>query len=342
MTGPMRFAPVARPAHRPLRILVTGAGGPAAIAAMKSLRAEPSVELLAADMDPWAAGLYLVPPEARTLLPAGAAPDFVDTLLTRCTTLEVDVVLPTVDAELRPLAHARDKFTAAGVALLLAEAGALEIILDKLALATHCAGVVRIPRTELFGPALDPGSWTYPAIVKPRTGSGSRGIHIIGSAAELAAMERSPGLIVQDFLPGEEYSVDVLADINGHVIASVPRVRARVDSGVSVGGRTVHDPEIEYFGRAVARATGVTFVANVQCKRDRDGRPALLEVNPRIPGTLGLTIAAGVDMPRLALHALLGQRLPAHLDFRELAVVRFLDECFIDPADVTGLQLALS
>ena len=37
-------------------------GGPAAIAAMKSLRADPAVELLAADMDPWAAGLYLVPP----------------------------------------------------------------------------------------------------------------------------------------------------------------------------------------------------------------------------------------------------------------------------------------
>ncbi|HEY2241428.1 MAG TPA: hypothetical protein VGI21_21680, partial [Streptosporangiaceae bacterium] len=66
-----------------LRILITGAGGPAAIAAMKSLRAEPSVELLAADMDPWASGLYLVPPECRTLVPAGAAPDFADTLLAR-------------------------------------------------------------------------------------------------------------------------------------------------------------------------------------------------------------------------------------------------------------------
>lgn len=323
------------------RILVTGAGGPAAIAAMKSLREEPSVELLAADMDPWAAGLYLVPPDHRTLIPAGAAPDFVDTLLKRCMTLGVDVVLPTVDAELRPLAHAREAFTAAGIQLLLAEAGALDIILDKYALATRCAGVVRIPRTELFTPAVDPGSWTYPAIVKPRTGSGSRGIHLVGSAAELDAMERSAELIVQDFLPGEEYSVDVLADTNGHVIASVPRIRARVDSGVSVGGRTVHDPEVEYFGRAVARATGVTFVANVQCKRDRDGGPALLEVNPRIPGTLGLTIAAGVDMPKLALRALLGQRLPAHLNFRELAVVRFLDECFVDPADVSGLQLAV-
>ena len=113
---------------RPVRVLVTGAGGPAAIAAMKSLRAEPAVEILAADMDPWAAGLYLVPPAARTLIPAGAAPDFTDVVLTRCRALGVDVLLPTVDAELRPLARARAAFTAAGISLLLAPAGALDVI----------------------------------------------------------------------------------------------------------------------------------------------------------------------------------------------------------------------
>ena len=343
-TGPDRSGPERSGPDRlgrVLRVLVTGAGGPAAIAAMKSLRADESVELLAADMDPWAAGLYLVPPWARTLIPAGAAPGFADALLTRCLTLGVDVILPTVDAELRPLAHARDAFAAVGIDLLLAPAAALDIILDKLSLAEHCAGVVRVPRTELFGPSVDPASWTYPVIVKPRQGSGSRGIITVASAAELAALDRSPSLIVQEFLPGEEYSVDVLADAAGHVIASVPRLRARVDSGVSVGGRTVHDPEVEWFGRAVAQATGVTFVANVQCKRDHDGSPALLEVNPRMPGTLGLTIASGVDMPRLALAALLGREVPASLDFRERAVVRFLDERFIDPAEISAVGLDL-
>jgi carbamoyl-phosphate synthase large subunit len=121
------------------------------------------------------------------------------------------------------------------------------------------------------------------------------------------------------------------------VIASVPRLRARVDSGVSVGGRSVHDEELSSFGRAVAEATGITYVANVQCKRDADGRPALLEVNPRMPGTLGLTIASGVDMPRLALAALLGQPLPATMDFCERAVVRFLDERVLDPADIENV-----
>jgi len=324
----------------PLRVLVTGAGGPAAIAAMKSLRAEESVQLIAADMDPWAAGLYLT--GERTLVPAGAAPEFPAVLLDRCRALGVDVVLPTVDAELQPLARAREEFAAAGVALLLAPAAALDIILDKLTLAEHCADVVRVPRTELFGPSVDPASWTYPVVVKPRRGSGSRGVVIVDSAADLAALDRSPsfteqGLIVQEFLPGEEYSVDVLADAAGHVIASVPRLRARVDSGVSVGGRTVHDPEVEWFGRAVAEATGVTYVANVQCRRTAAGIPALLEVNPRMPGTLGLTIASGVDMPRLALAALLGRPVPARVDFCERAVVRFLDERILDPAEITGV-----
>jgi carbamoyl-phosphate synthase large subunit len=332
-------APVPQSAGRsaPLRVLVTGAGGPAAIAAMKSLREDPAVELLAADMDPWAAGLYLVPPQARTLVPAGTAPDFLDVALARCRAMRVDVAWPTVDAELRPLARARPVFAAAGVDLLLAPAAALDVILDKLLLAQRCAGVVRVPRTEPFGVSVDPASWTYPVIVKPRTGSGSRGLTTVGSAAELAAMERSASLIVQEFLPGDEYSVDVLADASGHVIASVPRLRARVDSGVSVGGRTVHDPELEWFGRAVAEATGITYVANVQCKRDYDGAAALLEVNPRVPGTLGLTIASGVDMPRLALAALLGQPVPEALDFRERAVVRYLDERVIDPSDVSAV-----
>ncbi|MDQ2814064.1 MAG: ATP-grasp domain-containing protein [Actinomycetota bacterium] len=329
---------------RALRVLVTGAGGPAAIAAMKSLRAEDSIELLAADMDPWAAGLYLVPAAARTLIPAGAAPGFADALLARSRTLGVDVILPTVDAELRPLAYARERFQAAGIDLLLAPAAALDVILDKLRLAEHCAGVVRVPRTELCGPRVDPASWTYPVVVKPREGSGSRGVIIVGSAAELAersGLDRSASLIVQEFLPGEEYSVDVLADAEGRVIASVPRLRARVDSGVSVGGRTVHDPEVEWFGRAVAEATGITFVANVQCKRDQGGSPALLEVNPRMPGTLGLTIASGVDMPRLALAALLGRPVPEKMGFCERAVVRFLDERFVDPADISSVGLTL-
>src|ERR1039458_5315119 len=141
---------------RPLRVLVTGAGGPAAIAVMKSLRPDPAVELIAADMDPWAAGLYLLPPDRRTLLPAGGAPTFVTVLLERCLDMLVDVVIPTVDAELRPLAAARTVLQRAGAGLMLAPRRSLELTLDKLALTRHCedienqiAGVLLLDRLPI-------------------------------------------------------------------------------------------------------------------------------------------------------------------------------------------------
>jgi carbamoyl-phosphate synthase large subunit len=319
-----------------ISVLVTGAGGPAAIAVIKSLRADPSIGLLAADMDCWAAGLYLVPPAARAVIPAGLAPEFAELLLARCLAMGADVVIPTVDSELRPLAAARPAFAQAGVRLMLSPERALSVTLDKLALARACAGVVRVPRTECLTEEISPDSWTYPVVVKPRTGSGSRDITVVMSADELKIMEPSADFIVQEYLPGEEYSIDVLADTDGRIVAGVPRVRARVDSGVSVAGRTLHDRELEEFGATVASTVGLTYIANVQVRRDHAGRPALLEVNPRAPGSLSLTVASGVDMPRMALDALRGRGLPGHAEFCEKAMVRFLDERFLDLSEIAA------
>jgi carbamoyl-phosphate synthase large subunit len=319
---------------RSVRVMITGAGGPAAVSVMKSLSADASVSLIAADMDPWAAGLYLVPPEARTLVPAGTDPRYADATLARCAAMGVDVLIPTCDAELRPLGKARDEFRRAGIELLLAPDSALEVCLDKLALAERCAGHLPVPRTERLDKVADPESWTYPVMIKPRSGSGSRGISVAASSEELLRLEPSPDFLVQDYLPGEEYSVDVLADTTGHVVAAVPRVRERVDSGVSVAGRTVHDAELERLGAGVAAATGLTYVANVQFRRDPAGRPALLEVNPRFPGAMPLTVASGVDMPLMALDSLRGRPLPEHADFRETAMVRYLEERFVELGEV--------
>jgi len=323
--------------ERRLCVLVTGAGGPAGIAVMKSLASDHGVDVLAADMDHWAAGLYLVPPGARAIVPAGDAAGFAGAALDLCRRLSVDVLIPTVDAELRPLAAARAPFAAAGVQLMLAPDRALDLALDKLALAKACAATVRVPRTEGF-PVADPSDWAYPVIVKPRTGSGSRGVTVASTESELRTAPAGEDYLVQEYLPGEEYSIDVLADARGRVSAAVPRLRARIDSGVSVAGRTVRDDDLESFGAAVAAAIGLTFIGNVQCRRDRAGRLALLEVNPRPPGSMPLTIASGVDMPRLALDALRGAELPSHPDFAETAMVRFLDERFVTMAEVEGVS----
>lgn len=317
-------------------VLVTGAGGPAAISIIRSLLARGDTRVIAADMDRFASGLYLVPAQQRVLVPAGLSSGFAAAVLDWCRSFGVDVLFPTVDVELPIIAERRDEFAAIGVVVASPSLFTLETCLDKLALARRCAGVLPVPRTELLGPAAAMGR-EYPVVVKPRRGAGSRGISFVDSEAELLALGSDDTRLVQDMLPGDEYSIDVFADLGGRVVAAVPRSRLRVDSGVSVAGATFHDKELEQAARRVAAAIELTTVANVQLRRDRNGKAALLEVNPRFPGAMPLTIAAGIDMPSLTLDAVLGRAVPAALDFRDIAVVRYLEDIFLQLSDIDGV-----
>jgi carbamoyl-phosphate synthase large subunit len=320
------------------RVLVTGAGGPSAVSILLAMEGAP-VTMLAADIDPYGAGLYLVPPERRSILPRGEDPRFADALLDICRREQVDVVVPTVDTELLPLALDRERYAESGVTLVVASEHTLRVCLDKWLLAERCRGVVRVPETAVVDDAFDAAAWALPVIVKPRSGSGSRGIHLLDRREQLAALERDGTLLVQEHLPGTEHSLDVLARADGHVAAVVPRARLKVDSGIAVTGLTLHDERLDTFARETARLIGLTTVANVQVKEDASGEPALLEVNARFPGTMPLTIGSGVDMPRLAIGEALGTPIPdGPLPFRDIAMVRFFQERFFAVEELAELR----
>ena len=111
------------------------------------------------------------------------------------------------------------------------------------------------------------------------------------------------------YLPGEEYSVDVLCAA-GKVLAAVVRLRLASRGGLATDAVVVDAPDVLAAAGAVAVAAGLSFVANVQFRRDASGAPRLLEVNPRIPGTIGLTVNAGLNLPLAAMCQALGERLP--------------------------------
>ena len=316
------------------RVLVTGAGGPAGIAVIRSLLKRADVEVFAADMDGWASGLYLVPEDARRIVPPGKSPQFVDDVIALCAADDIDVLFSTVDVELPGLAERRAELAAVGTTLAAPSHETLVTCLDKYRLAQAVDGKARIPETRLLDRDGVGAEWVFPVIIKPRSGAGSRGVRLIADRAALEALGEDRSILIQENLPGEEFSVDVLAGLDGSVIAAVPRSRERVDSGVSIAGRTVRRAELSDTAADVARAIGLTGVANVQLRYSSDGVPALLEVNPRFPGAMPLTIAAGVDMPSLLLDLVLGRPVPSAVDFAELANVRFLEDVFLDPGDV--------
>ena len=311
-------------------ILITGAGGAAAVTLIRALR--DRYRIIAADMDPLAVGLYLVPAVDRVLLPRGDDPTFVPILLQEARTRGVDLVIPTVDVELAGVSRAAADFAAHAVAVLVETPATLDRCLDKWELVQVCAPSVRVPVTVLLDDETTSdqiAALGAPFIVKPRRGSGGRGFAVIDNEEMLGDIPRDGTQILQELLPGDEFSIDVLARPDGHVVAAVPRRRDKVDSGIAVASRTMKDESLVAFGRTVAAAVGVVGVVNVQARRAADGTPALLEVNPRFPGTMALTMIAGVDMPNLAVAAAFGEPIPDSIDFSEVAVVRHWDEVVV-------------
>jgi carbamoyl-phosphate synthase large subunit len=306
---------------------------------MRALRGD-ALEFFSGDIDPHAPGLFLVDPAHRLLLPRGDDPRFVDAVLEICGEREIDVVVPTVDSELVPLAERRDEFAATGISLLVAPARALRLCLDKWALMQIADGTVPIPRSAPLDDDFDPTAFELPVLVKPRVGSGSRGVRRVDSWDELGGL-RDRSQLVQEHLPGPEYSLDVLATEAGEVRAVVPRERLRIDSGIAITSRTVHDAELESIGVRAAEAAGITGVANVQVMRDAAGTPRLIEINPRFPGTMPLTVASGVNMPRLALGELLGETIPpGPLEFSDVAMTRVFEDVPVDIEELAALEAA--
>lgn len=317
------------------RVAVTGAGGPSAVSFMSAIAAR-DVEIVAGDIDPYAAGLYLVPRERRWILHRGADPRFVDDILARCVEARVDVLVPTVDFELLPIAQRRAEFDAKGIKLILAPAITFERCLDKWSLVEACADVCPVPKTSLVDRdfVLD-----GPMFVKPRRGAGARGARVVQNDGDLAAVPRDESYVAQEVLSGTEYSIDVLCDTRGDVLIAVPRSRLKIDSGIAVAGRTVRNERLQALAGAVARRLGVTFVANIQFREDDSGTPKLLDVNARFPGTMPLTVMAGVDMPGLALDLALGRPVDAaKLAFREVAIVRTWRDHLVEPAEIEELE----
>ncbi|MEL6343082.1 MAG: ATP-grasp domain-containing protein [Myxococcota bacterium] len=311
-------------------VLVTGAGGAAAVSFLRAVQG-PGIRCFAVDIDPLAAGLYLVEETNRSLIPRGDDPAMVGALLALCERHQIDILVPTVDTELAPIAAQREAFEARGVRVMLSGLDALQVCADKWMLMNVAAAYVPIPETVLLDADFAVDDCELPVIAKPRRGAGGRGVRRIAGREDWAGLPRDGSYIVQRYLPGDEYSVDVLCDAKGtSVLAAVPRARMKVDSGVAVAGRTLHDVTLESTSRMLAAHLGLRYVINIQWKRDPDGVPRLLEINPRFPGTMPLTIAAGVDMPNLALQLIQGQEFSGPLPFRDVAVVRHWDERIID------------
>lgn len=118
----------------------------------------------------------------------------------------------------------------------------------------------------------------------------------------IAAAARPRELMVMEYLPGPERSVDCLAS-SGTLVTAVARVKRGEFQVLETEG-----PAIEA-ARAVVRRYGIDGIINVQT-RDARGSSRLLEANARMSGGLLYACASGVAFPYWAVRLALGWSVP--------------------------------
>lgn len=155
---------------------------------------------------------------------------------------------------------------------------------------------------EEIGAGERPDEDLYPLIVKPARGVGGRGVRRITSSADLAqalAQQRGGPLIVQRYVPGEDYCLTALYDRGVRKASAAYRNLSRYprEAGAGVLRETVPETPFLAAADALFGAVGWTGVVEADFRWDGSGEPILIEVNPRFWAGLFHTVASGVDFP---------------------------------------------
>jgi carbamoyl-phosphate synthase large subunit len=177
-----------------------------------------------------------------------------------------------------------------------------------------------LPSPPTVLPGEEPES--YPVMVKPRRGSGARSIH---PAADRAQMEFfvdyvDEPVMVQRLMGGDEFSIDILGDLEGCCLNAIPRTMIESRGGESIKGTVIEDAELVDLGRRVGEALGVRGPCTVQAFRDPEIGLGITDVNTRFGGAFPAPMYAalpGRTYPELIVRLARGERIEPHVgEFR--------------------------
>ncbi len=295
--------------------------------ALRSLRMPGAV--IVTDVNPLSPAVHVADRAYR--VPLSSDPDFLPELLGICESEQIRLVVPTIDDELPLLGREHEQFAALGIVVAASSESTALLCEDKFATCAHLtASGVAAARTYL--PASVTADMPLPLFIKPRVGRGAIGAFPIRSQRELEFFrDYVPDPVIQEYLDGPEFTIDVLCDFSGRPLSIVPRERVVIRAGVIDRGRTVNDARLIDLAKAACAAIPFAGPVNIQC-RMRRGQPVIFEINPRFSGGIPLTIQAGADFPRLLIKLAAGQRVdPIIGQFRpELWMTSFESSFFLD------------
>ena len=340
-----------------LRTSADGLGFPSHVRCLRMVK-ERKIRIIGTARDRNVAGFAFV--DKGYLVPSTDDKDFIKEILHICQKEDVKVVIPAAPQELDVFAQEKRKFEQNGIKVVISPVGSLKIANNKYLLYKYCngesipaPGFFRAESYEEFETAVF--KLGYPekdVCFKPVVSSGSRGFRVLTSKVDrldlllsqqpdstftsfeetsslLAKAKEFPELLVMEYLPGDEYSVDIVAD-RGCAFVVVPRIREKIILGASFLGRVVKHEQIIEYSQKIINGLELNGAIGMQFRLNSEGIPKIIEVNARPHGALMLSAAAGANILYLAIKVALGEKFTQpHIKWNT-RMIRYYDEVYQD------------
>lgn len=305
------------------KVLVTAAGGALAPVNIQLLRGSRrhKIWVAAVDTNPDAIGQYFA--DAFAAVPKGDEPGYVDAMADLIQRLDIDLVMPWSDEEALALARERERIEETGATLTCVPIETLEVMTNKAETYRLLErNGVDVPdwTAAITGEELDMAVDTYLArhgefAVKPLSARGNRNVYVVrqdvsgvedylGSRevhCDIDTFRRDfcddaagalPVMVMERLVP-PAYDIDVLAR-DGRLLRAAPRQRLNPAGVPYWGGILVARDDLMELAERVTAATKLSWLYDYDVMTTRDGRPVVIEINPRPSGSIAAAIIAGV------------------------------------------------
>lgn len=241
---------------------------------------------------------------------------YIPQLLSICKAESVDCLIPTIDTDLLLLSKNKKKFEEIGTKVLIGALEKVKLCRNKI-LTTAYFKSIGLHSPEAYD-SVD--SYLnreinvvplFPAFIKPKDGSSSINAYKVENEEELHQYaEKIDNFIIQPFITGREYTIDILCDYEGNPVYITPRERLAVRTGEVIKTQIVQDDKMIQEMKLLLADFKPSGPITVQLIRDnKTGEDFYIEINPRFGGGAPLSMKAGADSASAILRMLRGERV---------------------------------
>lgn len=287
-------------------------------------------KIVAVDISNTAPAIYFA--DTYYLIPKISADDYISSLIDVCQKENISVIVPTIDTELLKLMkHRKEIEDNTHAKVLLSSDKVIEICRDK-------KNTQKFFEEQGFGvPKMlgkadfDAENYSFPLFIKPEDGSSSINTFKVNNQGELDFfMNYVDKPMVQEFIEGTEYSVDVFCDFDSRPITIVPRVRLATRGGEIAKGKVEKNREVINDVKRLLSILKPIGHITIQCMQTNRGI-MYIEINPRFGGGAPMSIDAGADSCENLYRLLCGETLEYNENYQDKVMfVRFDNSIMLD------------